>query len=72
MGKMIKLRFSLLLADLTDVEAVHEWLMDSAINVAEFNLVDVSDTSLYHDTAIELVFNTEEDMMMFKLAWADR
>ncbi len=67
----IKPRFSVRLSGI-EVEPVHEWLMEADITVAEFNLVDVSDISSYHDTMIELIFNTEEDMTMFKLAWSDR
>jgi hypothetical protein len=64
-----KTGFPVLIPDPTDIEAMQEWLMDSDIDPIDFNMVDVSDVSLYHDVMLEIIFRTEEEMTLFKLTW---
>lgn len=55
--------------DQTEIEL---WLMEKNIPVKSFELIDVSDVTIYYDVVLTVEFLNAEDAMLFKLTWADK
>ena len=64
----LKIMISIL--DQNHLEEIEDWLTDRQIKITSFEVVDVSDVTLYHDTILTVVFSDENDVALFKLTWA--
>lgn len=58
----------MLMAD-PDIPAIEDWLSDRRIPLTKFEVVDVSDVSMYYDVMLEIVFVDPSDAMLFKMTW---
>jgi hypothetical protein len=57
------------ISDPDSIEDIEVWLTTHQIPVLSFEVIDVSDVTLYHDIIVTIQFKHEQDLILFNLTW---
>lgn len=57
------------ISDPENLDDIEEWLTEHQIPLLQFEIVDVSDVTLYHDVIVTMRFERKQDYILFNLTW---
>lgn len=55
-----------------DIPGIEDWLSERRILLKDFEVVDVSDLTIYYDVMLKIVFVNHDDAILFKMTWMSR
>jgi hypothetical protein len=57
------------ISDPDSIEDIEDWLIAHQIPTLGFEVIDVSDVTLYYDIIVTIQFECERDLILFNLTW---
>ena len=58
------------ITDPEDIDQIDSWLADNCQSVVGWELLDVSDVTIYYDSILTVSFSSEDEAVLFALRWA--